>query len=90
MSNNKQAWTGQLDLSVFNNGKKSVARDVFFEKALKVMRPVYLNQSDIPTFYIVNVGGGYLDGDRYTMNFNIDSDAKAILTSQGGTKIYKT
>ena len=23
MSNNKQAWTGQLDLSVFNNGKKS-------------------------------------------------------------------
>ena len=35
MSNNKQAWTGQLDLSVFNNGKKSVARDVFFEKALK-------------------------------------------------------
>ncbi|WP_047504695.1 urease accessory protein UreD [Staphylococcus sp. ZWU0021] len=90
MSNNKQAWTGQLDLSVFNNGKKSVARDVFFEKALKVMRPVYLNQSDIPTFYIVNVGGGYLDSDRYTMNFNIDSDAKVILTSQGATKIYKT
>ncbi len=31
-----------------------------FEKALKVIRPVYLNQSTIPTFYIVNVGGGYL------------------------------
>ncbi|MGO3048844.1 urease accessory protein [Staphylococcus casei] len=90
MSQSKKIWTGQLDLSVFNNGKKSVARDIFFEKALKVMRPVYLNGSNIPTFYIVNVGGGYLDGDRYKMNFNIDSNAKVILTSQGATKIYKT
>ena len=67
----QQAWTGQLDLTVFNNGSRSVARDIFFEKALKVIRPVYLNGSTIPTFYIVNVGGGYLDGDRYSMNFNI-------------------
>ncbi|MDN6748822.1 MAG: urease accessory protein UreD, partial [Staphylococcus equorum] len=90
MSESNPQWTGQLDLTVFNNGKKSVARDIFFERALKVMRPVYLNGSDIPTFYIVNVGGGYLDGDRYNMNFNIDAYAKVILTSQGATKIYKT
>ena len=48
-------WTGELDLTVFHNGKRSVARYIFFEKALKVIRPVYLNQSTIPTFYIVNV-----------------------------------
>ena len=56
----EQSWTGQLDLTVFNNGKRSVARDIFFEKALKVIRPVYLNDSIIPTFYIVNVGGATL------------------------------
>ncbi|KAK56132.1 urease accessory protein UreD [Staphylococcus lugdunensis] len=84
------SWTGQLDLTVFHNGKRSVARNIFFEKALKVMRPVYLNQSKIPTFYIVNVGGGYLDGDRYRMNINIDNGAAVTLTSQGATKIYKT
>ena len=43
-------WTGELDLTVFHNGKRSVARDIFFKKALKVIRPVYLNQSTIPTF----------------------------------------
>ncbi|MDO5659458.1 MAG: DUF4116 domain-containing protein, partial [Staphylococcus xylosus] len=81
MSDGQNQWTGQLDLTVFNNGKKSVARDIFFEKALKVMRPVYLNNSDIPTFYIVNVGGGYLDGDRYKMDFNIEknSDKEYVL-----------
>ena len=41
MSESNPQWTGQLDLTVFNNGKKSVARDIFFERALKVMRPVY-------------------------------------------------
>lgn len=83
-------WTGQLALTVFNNGKRSVARDIFFEKALKVIRPVYLNDSTIPTFYIVNVGGGYLDGDRYKMNINVEQNAAVTLTSQGATKIYKT
>lgn len=90
MPKSNPTWTGQLKLSVFNNGRKSVARDVFFEKALKVMRPIYLNNSDIPTFYIVNVGGGYLDGDRYIMEFNVEDNASVILTSQGATKIYKT
>ncbi|SBB13961.1 urease accessory protein UreD [Staphylococcus aureus] len=52
----EQQWTGQLDLTVFFDGNRSVSRDIFFEKALKVIRPVYLNQSTIPTFYIVNVG----------------------------------
>ncbi|PTE74634.1 urease accessory protein UreD [Staphylococcus devriesei] len=85
-----QPWTGQLNLTVFNNGKRSVARDIFFEKALKVIRPVYLNNSTIPTFYIVNVGGGYLDGDRYNMNINVEEAASVTLTSQGATKIYKT
>lgn len=75
--------------SVFD-GNRSVSRDIFFEKALKVIRPVYLNQSTIPTFYIVNVGGGYLDGDRYRMNVNVEDNAKVTLTSQGATKIYKT
>ncbi|MCS4486299.1 urease accessory protein UreD [Staphylococcus americanisciuri] len=90
MSETKHSWTGQLDVTVFNNGEKSVARDIFFEKALKVIRPIYLNDSDIPTFYIVNVGGGYLDGDRYKMAFTVEEDASVILTSQGATKIYKT
>lgn len=28
----EQSWTGQLDLTVFNNGKRSVARDIFLKK----------------------------------------------------------
>lgn len=34
----------------------------------------------------MNVGGGYLDGDRYKMDFTAEKDASVILTSQGATK----
>lgn len=83
-------WTGELDLSIFNNGRKSVSRDVYFQGALKVIRPIYLNYSDFPTYYLVNVGGGFLDGDRYRLNVEVQKDATVTLTSQGATKIYKT
>ncbi len=80
----------ELDLTVFFDGNLLVSRDIFFEKALKVIRPVYLNQSTIPTFYIVNVGGGYLDGDRYRINY-VEDNAKVTLTSTlRRNKIYKT
>jgi urease accessory protein len=36
------------------------------------------------------VGGGYLDGDRYRLNVNLEDNAQVTLTSQGATKIYKT
>ena len=38
----------------------------------------------------MNVGGGYLDGDRYRVNVNLEDKAQVVLTSQGATKIYKT
>src|SRR5699024_12773624 len=81
---------GILDLTIFNNGRKSVARNIFFEKTLKVIRPVYLNGPDIPTFYIVNVGGGYLDGDLNKMYFTAEENAHVTVTLQGATKIYRT
>lgn len=89
MADNRK-WTGELDIRVFFDGHRSVARDIYFQRALKVIRPIYLNGSNIPTFYIVNVGGGYLDGDRYNMDITVDPDAAVTLTSQGATKIYKT
>lgn len=34
----EQQWTGQLDLTVFSMAIDRLSRDIFFEKALKVIR----------------------------------------------------
>ncbi|ASN06949.1 urease accessory protein UreD [Virgibacillus necropolis] len=83
-------WTGILDLNVEDNQGKSVAKNIYFQGALKVMRPVYHNKSGQPCYYILNPGGGYLDGDTYRMKVSLGEKAKLTLTTQSATKVYKT
>lgn len=83
-------WTGVLRMDVEDRSKKSVARKMYFQGALKVMRPIYHDDSGQVCYYILNPGGGYLDGDRYHMHISLKENAKLTLTTQSATKVYKT
>lgn len=83
-------WTGILELDVEDRQGKTVAKNVYFQGAFKVMRPVYHNNSNQPCYYLLNPGGGYLDGDTYRMKVSLSEKAKLTLTTQSATKIYKT
>ncbi|ULT59509.1 urease accessory protein UreD [Neobacillus drentensis] len=83
-------WTGVLHLDAENRKGKTVAKNVYFQGALKVMRPIYHDDSGRACYYLLNPGGGYLDGDRYQMKFTLAENAKLTLTTQGATKVYKT
>ena len=83
-------WTGILELNIEERNGRSVAKNIYFQGAFKVMRPVYHNQANYPCYYILNPGGGYLDGDTYRMKVSLREGAKLTLTTQSATKIYKT
>jgi urease accessory protein len=54
------------------------------------MRPVYHDDSGQVCYYILNPGGGYLNGDRYRISISLEENASLILTTQSATKVYKT
>ncbi|WP_338469738.1 urease accessory protein UreD [Niallia sp. XMNu-256] len=83
-------WTGVLRLGVEDRKGKTVANNVYFQGAFKVMRPIYHDESGQLCYYLLNPGGGYLDGDRYQMKVALEKGAKLTLTTQGATKIYRT
>lgn len=83
-------WTGELRLNVENRKGKTVAKNVYFQGALKVMRPVYHDDSGQVCYYILNPGGGYLGGDRYHMKILLENQARLTLTTQSATKVYRT
>lgn len=83
-------WTGTLSLDLENRNGRTVAKRTYFQGAYKVMRPIYHDSSGQVCYYILNPGGGYLDGDRYRMKISVDEGAEVILTTQSATKIYKT
>lgn len=83
-------WTGVLRLNAEERRGKTVAKNVYFQGAFKVMRPIYHDDSGQPCYYLLNPGGGYLDGDRYNMKISLEENARMTLTTQSATKIYKT
>ncbi|HEY2420584.1 MAG TPA: urease accessory protein UreD [Neobacillus sp.] len=83
-------WTGELRLTAEERRGKTVAGSVYFQGAFKVMRPVYHDDSGQACYYLLNPGGGYLDGDRYKMQISLEKNARLTLTTQSATKVYKT
>ncbi|OAB45556.1 urease accessory protein UreD [Paenibacillus antarcticus] len=83
-------WTGSLSLDLEDRLGKTVAKRVYFQGAFKVMRPIYADDSGQVCYYLLNPGGGYLDGDRYKMEISADEGSKVTLTTQSATKVYKT
>ncbi|REB06097.1 urease accessory protein UreD [Sporosarcina sp. BI001-red] len=84
-------WTGILELDAQKNQYgKTITKNVFFQGAFKVMRPVYHNRSNQPCYYLLNPGGGYLDGDTYRMRITVGEQAMVTLTTQSATKVYRT
>lgn len=65
-------------------------RDAYFEGALKITKPVYLDETGQACVYLMNPGGGYLGGDSYRMEVFLEAGAEVLLTTQSSTKVYKT
>lgn len=81
---------GQLAMVIEERAGRAIARQQYFQGALRVLRPHYLDDSGQVTYTIVNPGGGYLGGDAYTIDVDVAEQTSVLLTSQSATKVYKT
>ncbi|MBM7656387.1 urease accessory protein UreD [Neobacillus cucumis] len=82
-------YTGVLELSAVRRQSKSIVSSCYYEGALKLTRPVYL-EKEVPSVYLIHVGGGYVDGDTYLTDLSVEAGAELSVTTQSATKVYKT
>lgn len=83
------SYTGVLELSAAKKQPKTIISSCYYEGALKITRPVYLEE-DLPSIYLIHVGGGYVDGDTYLTDLAVEEGAELAVTTQSSTKVYKT
>ncbi|WP_139368036.1 urease accessory protein UreD [Priestia abyssalis] len=81
--------TGSLSIGAKVKHGRTILHDCYYDGALKLSRPVYL-EDDHPTFYLMHVGGGYVSGDLYNQLIVLEEGANLSLTTQSATKVYKT
>jgi urease accessory protein len=82
--------TGYLRLTAARKKEKTIFKETYSEGALKITKPLYLTSSKEAYGYVMNPGGGYVDGDSYKISIVLEEDAEVLLTTQSSTKIYKT
>lgn len=70
---------------------KTIVRDLYTKVPLFAQRALYLEESlpSMAYMYIISPSGGILQGDRYRMDISLSKDAKAHITTQGATRIYR-
>ena len=85
-----QLSTGELRLTIGERGGRGVATSQYHQGALRIIRPHYLDASGQVAYTIVNPGGGYLGGDVYDVDVEVQDGARLLLTTQSATKIYRT
>lgn len=80
---------GCLQLAVARQGR--VTRPIKTESrgVMRLMRPLYLDDSGQVTYFIINPGGAYF-GEKYEINVDVGPHANLLLSGQGATRIYKT
>ena len=80
-----------LKLEYDDDRRKTIVRDLYTKGPLHAQRALYLEES-IPSMaylYIMSTSGGILQGDRYRMDIALSKGAKAHITTQGATRVYR-
>lgn len=81
---------GVLELGIDVSGGKSIATSQFHSRALKIIRPHYLDDTGQVYYIIVNPGGGYVGGDAYRIRVDVAAGASCLLADQSAAKVYRT
>lgn len=85
--NNKVS--GNVNLVLENRANGTVASTVHFVGASKVSPAIFLGREKTPCYFLLHLGGGYVEGEIYQNLIEVKKDAKAIITTQAPTKVYK-
>ena len=81
--------SGNVNLVLENRANGTVASTVHFVGASKVSPAIFLGREKTPCYFLLHLGGGYVEGEIYQNLIEVKKDAKAIITTQAPTKVYK-
>lgn len=80
---------GSLEIILEKQDDTTIANKIYYKGACKVSPAIYLDSEKIPCYFLLHVGGGYVEGEFYKNNFHLKKGARGIITTQAPTKVYK-
>ena len=87
MSNSKYA--GAFEIVLERKNENTVISEKKFDGLIKISPTIHLDSEKISAYFIVGLGGGYVEGEKYKYSINLKEGSRAIITTQASTKVYK-
>ena len=79
---------GVLNLGLRQVGNRTVLHDCYAHVPLRVLRPIYPDDTGVAYLYLLNPCGGVLGGDTYSIQATLDAGAQVYITTPSATKLY--
>ena len=90
MSNlNDNKYAGLIDLVLEKQGDVVVSPRKYFNGVFKLSPKMELDVERIPAYFLMQLGGGIVEGERYNINVELKENVRAIVTTQAANKVYK-
>lgn len=82
---------GKIEIVLEKNipRNETVIKRIYHEGVSKVSPTVHLDMEKIPCYFLIHMGGGYLEGEHCYNDIHLKEDTRTIITSQTPTLIYK-
>lgn len=86
---NEKEFAANSELTIAKKGEKFKAERSYFSGIAKLARALYLDTDGVPCYYLMQLGGGYVENEQFRTGVHIKENARAIVTTQAATKVYK-
>ena len=86
---NKCKYAGEFCIELEKRENVTIISKKYFNGLVKVSPTIHLDKEKISTYFILGLGGGYVEGEKYRNEIYLKEDARAIITTQAATKVYK-
>lgn len=86
---NEADYAANSELTIAKVGNKYATEKAYFTGIAKLARAIYLDTDGVPCYYLMQLGGGYIEQEQFRTGVHIKKDARAIVTTQAATKVYK-
>jgi len=84
------SWHGSLNLVYAQRGGKTQLIHNQMRSPLKVQRPFYPEGQDVCHSVVLHTAGGVVGGDHNSLNFHLEPNAKALITTATASKVYRS
>ena len=83
-----QAYDGFVHLGFSNRNGRTISHKKYQEGNSRVSAD-NSDANGVPYYFLINMGGGFVEGEQYQVTIDVNKDAHALVTTQTPTYVYK-